>query len=43
MTNEPRIYNGDRILSSINMLAKLDGHKQKNETVYHLRPSTKIN
>ena len=32
MTKEPRIYNGESIVSSINGIVKLDSHMQKNAT-----------
>lgn len=32
MTKKPRIYTGERTVSSINVLGKLDNHMQKNET-----------
>ena len=32
MTKEPRIYNGERRISLINDVGKLDTHMQKNET-----------
>ena len=32
MTREPRTHNGERIVSSINSVGKLDTHMQKNES-----------
>ena len=32
MTKEPRLYNGERTVSSINGVGKLDNHMQKKET-----------
>ena len=32
MTKQPRIYDGERIVSSIMVMGKLDSHIQKNET-----------
>ena len=32
MTKEPRIYTGERTVSLINGVGKLDSHMQKNET-----------
>ena len=43
MTRAPKILNGEKIIFSINSVGKLDIHMQKNETVPHLTPLTKIN
>ena len=38
MTKESRINNGERRVSSIMVLGKLDSHMQKNETVPQFGP-----
>ena len=44
MTKKSRIYNGERIVSSINSVGKTRRHMQKNETgPPYLKPYTKIN
>ena len=43
MKKEPRIYNGERAVSSIKAVGKLDSHMQKNESRPLFSPDTKIN
>ena len=42
-TEEPRSYNGERKVSLISGLGKLDSHMQKNESKQYFSPYTKIN